>query len=185
MALAHYSKVFAVLQLQIAKLTADPVGGPATYGATVQIIGSKALSIAGTILTKFLRGDNTLLDSDSVIQDMTATFNYAKLNLDALSVMYSTLTVDSGTTPNQNVNWGFKNTDVLQYFKIEGRAASADFVSGDVKFSLWKCKLSAPPVMGLTEEDYTLPNSSVTVMPRIADGKWLDINFRETAAALT
>lgn len=185
MALSHFSKVFACNELRIAKLLTDPTGAPpATYGASVPLVGSKKLTISGTVNTKFLRGDNRLLDADAVMGDVTAVVDYAKLSLDAMSVMLSTVVVDSGVTPNQLATWQMANTDVLNYFKIEGRAVGADPTAGDVLFSLWKCKIGSFPTIGLNEEDYQLANLSLIVVPRLADNFWINVVLRETKAAL-
>lgn len=186
MALVHYSKVFAIKEAKIAKMLTDPTGvPPTTYAASVPLPGSQKLAITGTIDTKYLRGDNTLLDADAVWTEMKAAVDYAKLSLDALSVFFSTLTVDSGSTPNQLATWAAKNSDVLQYFKLEARSASADPVAGDILFSLWKCKLEAFPTTGLAEMDYQRASLSVVIVPRLSDNNWLQAVIRETAAALT
>jgi hypothetical protein len=185
MALVHYSKVFACAEIKIAKLLTDPTGvPPATYGSSVPLVGSKKLVINGTVNTKFLRGDNRLLDADSVMGDVTATVDYAKLSFDAMSVMFSTVVVDSGSTPNQLATWQMANTDTLNYFKIEGRAVGADPTAGDVLFSLWKCKIASFPTIGLNEEDYQTSALSLVVVPRLADNFWINAVLRETKAAL-
>lgn len=186
MALSHVTKVFAVKEMKISKLLTDPTGAPpATYGASVPLTGSQKMTITGAINTKYLRGDNMLLDSDTVWDSLTATVDYAKLSLDAMAVFYSTLVVDSGVTPNQLATLAMKNTDVLQYFKVEGRSASADPIAGDVLFSLWKCKLSSFPTIGLMEEDYQRSALSITIVPRLADNNWITAVLRETAVVLT
>lgn len=186
MALSHVSKTFGTQQIRIAKMLTDPAGvPPATYGTSVALVGAKKVTIAGTINTKFLRGDNVLLDADTVWETLTATIDYAKLSLDAMAVMFSTAVVDSGTTPNQLATLGMKNTDTLNYFKLEARSVSADTIGGDVLFSLWKCKLASFPTIGVNEEDYQLSNISIVLVPRLADNLWLTPVLRETAAALT
>lgn len=186
MALSHVTKVFAVKEMKVSKLLTDPTGAPpATYGSSVPLTGSQKMTLTGVINTKYLRGDNMLLDSDAVWDSLSVSVDYAKLSLDAMAVFYSTAVVDSGTTPNQLATLGMKNTDVLQYLKLEGRSAGADPVAGDVLFSFWKCKLSAFPTMGLAEEDYQRAALSFTVVPRLADNLWISAVLRETAVALT
>lgn len=186
MALSHFSKVFAVKELKIAKLLTDPTGAPpATYGTSVALVGSKKLTISGNVNSKFLRGDNRLLDADAVLDNVTATVDYAKLSLDAMAVMFTTAVVDSGTTPNQLATWQMANTDTMNYFKIEGRASGADPTAGDVLFSLWKCKIASFPTIGLNEEDYQLSALSLVVVPRLADNFWVNVVIRETAVVLT
>jgi hypothetical protein len=185
MPVTHQSKVFGVKEIRISKLQTDPAGGTATYAPSVVVTGSQRLLLSGTIKVVYLRGDNQLLDSDAVLETMTAALDYSKLNLDAMSVFFSTGTVDTGTTPNQIATWGpMKNTDTLNYFRIDARAAGADPVAGDVWFPLYKCKLTAFPPIGLAEEDYQRSALTVTVVPRLADNNWIGPAVRETAAAL-
>ncbi len=186
MALVHYSKVFAVKEMKIAKMLTDPTGAPpATYGASIPLPGAKKLAITGVVNSKFLRGDNVLLDADAVWDSLSATIDYAKFSLDAMAVFYSTAVVDSGSTPNQLATLAMKNTDTLNYWKLEARSASADPIAGDFLFSLWKCKLGSFPTTGLMEEDYQLANATVNMVPRLADNNWLSVVLRETAVALT
>jgi hypothetical protein len=186
MALPHYTKIFGIAELRIAKLLTDPAGAPpATYGASVPLVGSMKLTPAATINTKPLRGDSRLLDADSVYGEMTATLDWAKASLDALAVMFSTVVVDSGSTPNQLATWSHASTDTLNYFKLEGRALSADPIAGDILVSFWKCKLSAFAPPGLAEEDYWKPTSAIIILPRLADNLDYQVVIRETKAVLT
>lgn len=186
MALPHQTKVFAAKEARIAKLLTDPYGAPpATWATSVILVGFKKLTIAETIKTAYLKGDNRVLDSDSVPDQVSGTLTCAKLNLDAMAVMFSTAVVDSGTTPNQLATFARLSTDSLNYFKIEGRSASADPNAGDVLFSVWKCKLSGGPTLGLNEEDYQLFDFPVTVMPLLADNRLYTETIRETAVVLT
>src|SRR5437879_11389668 len=113
------------------------------------------------------------------MENVTAAVDYAKLSLDAMSVMFTTVVVDSGTTPNQLATWQMANTDTLNYFKIEGRAVGADPTAGDVLFSLWKTKISSFPTIGLNEEDYQLSTLGLVVVPRLADNFWINVVVRE------
>lgn len=185
MAILNYTKVFAIKEARISAMLTDPAGAPpSTYAASVPLPGSKKLTITGAINMKYLRGDNVLLDADAVWDSLTATVDYAKLSLDALGAMFSTQIVQSGVTPNQLATFAMKNTDTLRYFKLEARSFSADLPQGDVLFSLWKCKLSVVPTMGLAEEDYALSNAQLTLVPRLSDNLWLTPVIRETAAAI-
>jgi len=179
------SKLFGTKDAQIAKLTADPAGGTATYGTTIDVVGIKSVVLGGDIEVKELRGDHSLLDSDSTLTNITVTFNYAKLGLDALAVMLGGVVADSATTPNQITKWSLLGSDGLfSNFKFSAQIFSTDFAGGDAIFELYKCKISSFPEMGTEEEDYQLFSQSATVVPRLADSKWIDISFRESAVAL-
>ena len=186
MPLAHFSKLYGTKDAKIAKLLTDPSGGSATYGTSIDVPGIKSVVLGGDIEVKELRGDNVLLDTDSSLSNITVTFNYAKLQLDALAVMLGGAVADSGVTPNQIAKWSLLGTDTLfANFKFSAQVFSTDFPGGDAIIELYKCKISSFPEMGTEEEDYQLLSQDATVVPRLADAKWLDISFRETTAALT
>ena len=185
MPLAHVSKLYGTKDAKIALVTADPAGGTTTYGTSIDVPGIKSVVLGGDIEVKELRGDHSLLDSDSSLTNITVTFNYAKLSLDAIAVMLGGAVADSGVTPDMITTWSLLGSSGLfNNFRFEAQIFSTDFAGGDAKFTLYKCKISSFPQMGTEEEDYQLFAQAATVVPRLSDSKWIDIAFRETAVAL-
>lgn len=188
MPLSRVSKVFAVKDGKMRKITADPDNGVKVVAASVDVPGIKSVTITGTVDTKVLRGDNMKLDQMSVLTDVVVTFTYAKLSLDVLGVVLGGATVDAGTTPNQTSAWSLTGDNVVfSYFEFEAQAVAGDSIGGDVVLKLEKCVLSSfPEGIGMAEEDYTGPFSvEAGAQPTLATGKkWLSVTFRETAAAL-
>ncbi len=190
MPVTHVSKVFAVRDCKIAKVTADPAGGSTTYATSIDVPGIKSVKIEGDVESKQLRGDNSLLDSDTVLTNVTATLANAKISLDALAMMLTQTVVDSGTTPNQKatldiIGGGFAGAVQFAPFKLECISASADPIGGNVGFTLWKCVLASFPGLGLEEEDYKLGDFKTNAMPRLSDGKWITPTINETALVLS
>lgn len=182
--LSHVSKVFAVRDAAVRPLLTDPAGGSATYGDRIDVPGIKSVTISGDIEVKELRGDNMLLDSDSTLTNVQAEFEYAKLSLDVLAVMFGNTVADSGTTPNQVSTWELTNESRLAPFGFEAISASADTIGGDVLIELHKVVLASFPELGMAEEDYKTQPLSGSAAPRISDGKWVKVSLRETAALL-
>jgi hypothetical protein len=190
MPVTHVSKVFAVKDCKVAKVTADVSGGTTTYATSIDVPGIKQVKIEGDVETKSLRGDNSLLDSDTVLTNVSATLQHAKISLDALAMMLSQTVTDSGTTPNQKAvldifGGSAAGAVVIAPFKLSAISATADPVAGNVGFELWKCVLASFPGMGLDEEDYRIGDFKVNAMPRLSDGKWLSPSINETALVLT
>ena len=186
MAVTHVSKVFAVKDAKIAKITADASGAATTYATSVDVPGIKSVTIGGDITSAELRGDNTRLDYSAVLSGVSVEFEYAKLSLDALAVLLGSTVTDSGTTPNQIAKLTVDSDDTLNYFRFEAVAAGADPIGGDVLISLGKVILTEFPELGMAEEDYqTFSVSGQAMSPLGTGSKWLDISIRETTAALT
>lgn len=186
MPISHFTKVFAVTDAKVAKLTADPSGGSATYAASIDIPGIKSIKISGDVENKKLRGDNALLDSDSVITNVTAEVEQAKMSLDEVAMFMGMTVVDSGTTPNQVANMDLTGGGKPAPFKLSGVSATADVIGGNVSIILHKCVLSSFPEFGLAEEDYQTVSFKADAMPLLATGnKWLSIAHNETALVLT
>jgi hypothetical protein len=186
MAISHVSKLYAVTDAKIAAVTADVSGGSTTYGSLIDVPGIKSVRIGGTVNTKELRGDNTLLDVNSTLESVTLEFEYAKLNLDAFAVLMGGAVTDSGTGSTEVATYNLLNTSTPSYFKFEGKTPTAgvDEVAGDGHIVLWKCMISAFPDFGLGEEDYETFTVSATATGRLSDAKWLSVVFNETAAVI-
>ena len=185
MALSHISKLFGTKDAKVAKMSADPAGGTATYATALDVPGMKTVRIEGDVETKRLRGDHQLLDQESILQNIKVTFGYAKLSLDVQAAMVGGTVADSGTTPNQIAEWELLGTDpALNYFKFESQVFGVDSVGGTGNLTLWKCKLTAFPPLGSAEEDYNTFEVSAEATPRLADSKWIRVQLLETAVAL-
>lgn len=188
MPLAHSSKVYAVSDCKISKMTADAAGGSATYATAVDVPGIKSLEIGGDINSSELRGDNARLDQVSTLGGVTVSVSHAKVSLDVLAVLLGSTAADSGTTPNMKSTLTLAQADTPQYFKIEGATPSngSDFVGGDVHFVLYKCIITSFPELGLAEEDYRIVSFDAVAVPQLATGnKIMDVVFNETAASIS
>ncbi|MFD0408626.1 phage tail protein [Kitasatospora sp. NPDC127116] len=185
--LSHVTKLFSIVDCKLTVLTADPVGGTATYAATsIDIPGIQELAISGSIQSKTLRGDNTLLDTSSYIDGVTASAKHALLSLDALAAMLGGAVTDSGATPAQKAVWELTGSSAPTYFKIEGVTppGGSSLIGGDVHVTLSKCMLSKFPDLGFAQDDYRIPSFEVSAVPLASTGKWLSITLNETAVAI-
>lgn len=186
MAAPRVSKVYAVEDAKIAVMTADTGASP-TYSASIDVPGIKTVEISGTVENKQLRGDNTLLDSNSTLTDISVSVSHAKISLDVLDAIVGGTVTDSGTGTNEVATWDLLGTDSMQYFKLEARtpANGADPTGGDVHFILWKCMIDSLPSLGHAEEDYRIVSFTAKASPAISNSKWITAEIRESSAALT
>lgn len=181
------TKVFAVKDAKIARLTTDASGAAPVYAASVDVPGIKAVTISGDVFTAELRGDNTRLDYAAGLSGISVEFEHGKLSLDVLNVLLGSTVASAGTTPNRTETMSTKSTDTFNYFRFQAVSAGADPIAGDVLFTLHKCILTEFPEMGLAEEDYQTFTVAAAALPILGTpaGAWLDVQVRETTAALT
>jgi hypothetical protein len=184
-ALSHITKVFAAKQARISALLTDPAGGVCTYSASIDVPGLKNVKVSGTVATVDLRGSNTYLDSDTVLQNIMVEIDYAKLSFDVLNVMLGGTITDTGTTPNQTTVWPLGNPPTFGYFKLEARAAAVDVPTGDLHIDFAKVKLADFPQLGLVEENYQTMNLKCKAVPPIGTSVWLTVTENETAAVIS
>src|SRR5438105_4195893 len=147
MPISHVSKVYSVDDCKLAKLLTDPSGGSATYSTSLDVPGIKTVEISGNVDTKELRGDNQLLDSNSLLTQVSVAVSHAKISLDVLAVILGGTVADSGTTPNQVAAYDLLGASRFSNFKIEARtpAGGADIPAGDIHFVLHKLILADFP----------------------------------------
>jgi hypothetical protein len=186
MPLSHVSKIFAVSDCKIAKLTADPAGGSATYATAIDVPGIKEMTLSGSVESKELRGDNVQLDVTTVPGGLTVAVSHAKLSLDVLAVLLGGTVTDSGTTPAMKAAYVEALGNTMNYFRVEGLTPSngADSIGGDLHFTLHKCILSSYPDLGFAEEDYRIVSFEASAVYLNATGnKRMTIDINETAVA--
>lgn len=187
MPISHVSKLYAVEDAKIYELTADPAGGSPSYDDAIDIPGIKVVGIGGSVNSTTLRGDNSLLDSFSVLENVELSMEWAKINLDAQAIMLGGTVTDGGTTPNETATFARARTDRLKYFKLEAKtpADGVDPVGGDAHLVFYKCILAGFPEGGLAEEDFQTQSVSIMAVPLISDDAWWDIVINETATTLS
>lgn len=186
MPLSHVSKYYGVTDAKVYRVLTDPAGGTTTYGTAVDVPGIRGVTLAGDITNVELRGDNQLLDSNSTLTSVSVTFEYAKLNLDALNVFLGGTVTDAGSTPNQTATYAHTGANTFNYFKFEAITPTngGDTIGGNNRLILYKCILSSFPDMGFAGEDYQIFSQAATATARLSDNKWFDVVLNETAAAL-
>jgi hypothetical protein len=189
MPVQHFTKWFAVEDAKMALVTADAAGGATTYATAIDVPGIKAVKLTGNVEVKALRGDNQLLDKDSVLLDLQIAVEHAKVHLDLLPAFGFTV-ADSGTTPNQiataSLVGGAPQRPKPFKFSAKTPTGGVDLIGGDGAMIFYKCVASQFPEMGFAEEDYQTVSFEAESMPCLGTGfKWLDILVRETQAALT
>lgn len=173
------TKVYAVQHAQIATLTTDAVGAACAYSEWFDVPGIKSLVLSGDMDTKSLRGDNRLIDQQSLITSLTAKFENAKLSLQNLAVMLGG-TVGSRTAGTTGAytganGWSLTTAASPKAFGLRCMAAAGDAPGSSVAFVAAKCSLSKFPEIGTAEEDYQIVSGEININPPLGTNPWLDI----------
>lgn len=187
MAISRVTQLYSVQDAKISPLTSDPSGGPAVYGAAIDVPGIQEMSISGEIEVKTLRGDNTKLATNSAITNIQVAVTHAKVSLDVLAAILGGAVTDSGTGAAEVSTWDLSNDDAtMPPFKLEGVTPpnGTDIVGGDLHWILHKVKLSAFPDLGFANEDFRIVSFTADADPLLANGKWLTAVINETATAI-
>ena len=184
MALSPQSEVYAVASAQITPLLTDPTSGSATYGTAVAIPGIKSVTLTPNANVKELMGDNTLLDSKSVVNYCECKITFAKWSFDVWPIFQGGVVTSSGTTPDQvtTYDWSYQRGS---YFKLEAAVAGADPVAGDFHLVVWKMNILTPPPLNLVEEDFSTFEATGRAYKRLSDGKAISTILNETAVAIS
>jgi hypothetical protein len=175
------SKWYAITDAKIFPLLSDPPEGVPTYGTPIDVPGVKSLIISGSTDTKELRGDNTLLDTDTVITSMDGTMEYAKLDLELQALLVGGTTMEQAAPPAQAWDWGTSDYATVGSWMIIGRTPSADTPSGDCWLMIYKCKVTSFPEIGFAEEDYKTFSVDFSALELAGVHKTLGIRYNDVA----
>jgi len=121
------------------KLT--PINADGSYGTMVDLPAAQTMSFTLEQDEQVLRGDDADQVVSNQVKGISWSLNAGGLDFDALAVILGVNPVDSGTTPNRTQILAVKATDTRPWFRVDGRAISADG-GGDLKVILYKCKCS-------------------------------------------
>jgi hypothetical protein len=176
------TKVYAIQHAQIASLLTDAAGAAPTYGEWLDVPGIKSLKISGSMETKALRGDNRLIDSQSVLTGLTASFEHAKLSLILLQVMLGGSAPAADTLPYAGMGWQLPTSAFPRSFGLRAISAASDTPGGAVAFNMARCSLSKFPEIGAAEEDYQTVSAEININPPVGTGDWLGITIVDTYA---
>lgn len=188
MAISTTTKLYAVEDCKISQLTADSAGSAsATYAASVDVPGIREVGFSGDMTSVELRGDNTLLDSNSSLSSITISVEHAKLSQDVLDIILGGSVTAGGSGTTETNTFLRKGTDTLNYFKLEAKTPTdgGDIIGGDVHFVAWKCILSSFPDIGLANEDYKIVSFECKAIPTISNSDWFSVVEYETATAIS
>jgi hypothetical protein len=177
------TKVYAIQHAQIAGMLTDAAGAAPTYSEWIDVPGIKSLKITGEMDTKALRGDNRLIDSQSVLTGLTASFEHAKLSLMALYIMLGGAAPAAVTVPYAGMGWSLPTSAFPKAFGLRAASAASDAPGGAVLFNMARCSLSKFPELGAAEEDYQIVSAELNINPPVGTGQWLGITIMDTYAA--
>lgn len=177
------TKVYGVQHAQIASLVSDAAGAAPTYGEWLDVPGIKSFKISGSMETKALRGDNRLIDSQSALTGITASFEHAKISLICLQVMLGGAAPAADTLPYAGMGWQLPTSAYPKAFGMRVLAAAQDAPGGAVAFIMTRCSLSKFPELGAAEEDYQTVSAEVNINPPVGTGDWLAVTILDTYTA--
>lgn len=189
MPLSHTTREFGINDCGIYKMVTDPSGAAPTYGTKIDVVGVKSLETTFDTKTQMLRGDNTLLAADSILDSVKGKLVYAKFNFDVWATMATASATDSGTTPNMKTTYTIALSDSTAQHKIEAQCKQVDFVGGDIHLTIWKT-VPGSMMLGFAEEDYREQSYEFTAVPVIGTpsgfpaGSWFTVTANETAVAI-
>lgn len=156
-------------------------GNAVVMASSLPLKGVKTLAVTTTMKTVDLRGDNTFLDTDSVLEALEFDVDIAKTNFDVISLMLGGTVTDSGSTPSQQTVWSLLTQPSFNYFRLEARCFTIDSPLGDLHITCNKVKAADAPIPGFMEEDYFYPKLKCKAVPPIGSSAWLTIAMNETA----
>jgi hypothetical protein len=182
---SRITKIFAMKDAKVYKMLTDPAGAPTTYATGLDVPGMKSVAITRTYSSKTLRGDNQLLDTESILETIELQIAYAKFSFDVENTIFGGTITESGTTPNMKTVIKLLPTDPINFWKLEAQCVSADPVAGDFHLIAYKCKASGTVALGMAEEDYQLFGLNAQAAPTLGTPlSWVDEILNETAVAI-
>jgi len=162
------SIVFSVHDLKLYPIT-DPgdASTDPTYGTPVDVPGVSEVTLEPSISEEMLRGDGRIIDSRSVLDALSLSFTYGKLDPTVLAVLDGgTVSVNTGTTTTRYVRNG---TDLIPSFGFAALVSEVDNPGGAAKIYGYNAKINGGSLFGASDNSYNEPSFDAQVIPLTVD----------------
>ena len=175
---------FGVSDCAITPMLTDSSSG-ATYGTTYDVPGIQSVGLAPVLLSKTLKGpDGLIIDVYGKTTNVNGAVSHGRISLAVLQALMSSTLNTAGTTPNRTATLAMNQSDLTGFFKLECQVLyNSQQVGGDTHVLFYKCKISKFKVE-FKNEDYAQVSFDFIGIPRIYDGKLVDLVENETLVNL-
>ena len=178
--------LFGISDATITPMTADTASGGTTLGTSLQVPAIQQMGVSPETMSKDLKGpDGTIIDTYTKVIAVTGSVQHARISIPLLAAILGSTPAFSGVTPNQLAALQMNIGDVTGWFQLEGRAAYNSYqIGGDVHIRVYKAKMSKFK-FEMKNEDYANISFDYKAVPRVSDGKLMDIIENEGQVPLT
>jgi hypothetical protein len=178
------SIIFSVHDMKVYELTAlgDADTDP-TYGTAVDVPGVNEVGLDPEISNAILRGDGRVIDSRSSLDQLTLSFQYAKLSPAVLAVIDGG-TVQTGTGPSEGITrYVRESDDRLGRWAFAALISEVDNPGGAAKLYGYLCTASGGSLFGASDSEHGEPSFDATVIG-IPKGAMWALDLEDTGTAL-
>jgi len=169
--------VFGAQHAEISSVTAeDPIAETITYGTPVDVPGLKNVTVNISTDSKELRGDNTLLAKETVVQNVEVVLEFAKWDATIFAAITGSTIVNS--TDGYSVAVNANNTPGTFALRAQSVSTSESGKIAEIFFP--KLKISnLPDMLGLVEEEFKTVSVTCEVIPAYT-GDWMVFNYGDS-----
>lgn len=172
--------LFSVHDLKVYPLTdaATP-----TYGAPVDVPGVSEIGLDSEVTEAILRGDGRAIDQRTILDAVTSSFTYGKLDPDVLAVLDGgTVTANAGATKSRYVR---KAGDVIPSFGFACLVSEVDNPGGAAKLYVYNAKIQGGSLFPASDNEHGQPSFDVRGIPlETADEELWAVDLEDVGAPL-
>jgi|GEM_PF-4618462 len=180
------SIVFSVHDLKLYPIT-DPgdASTDPTYGTAVDVPGVSEVTLESSITEEMLRGDGRIIDSRSVLDSLSLSFTYGKLDPAVLAVLDGG-TAETGSGPSLGTTRYVRTgADIIPSFGFAALVSEVDSPGGAAKIYGYNSKINGGSLFGASDNSYNEPSFDAMVIPLVVDPNPLfAIDLEDTGTAL-
>jgi hypothetical protein len=137
------------------KMVIAPWTSTGSYGTDYNVLGARNMSVALTVETDELRGDDVVLDRNTRIVAATAQIEIATIDLELFDMIMGGTLVNNASY----YDWTWGEADTIPYVGIAGRIAGST-ASSDLHIFIAKAKLSSDFQLNAQLDTYLLPSAT-------------------------
>lgn len=158
-----------------------------TYGSPVDVPAFQTIGLDPEFVEAALKGDGKTVDQRSVLDRLSSSIEYGKIDLEVLPVIAGgTVTTGTGVGDTDHSRYVRKAGDKMPEFGLAARISEVDNPGAHAIIAIFRCKVNGGTLFSAEQDDYGTPSFDVNAIGLPDDGSMfaIDLDGSPTTASL-
>lgn len=149
-----------------------------TYGAPIDVPAFQTIGLDPEFVEATLKGDGRTVDQRAVLDRLSSSLEYGKIDLEVLPVIAGgTTTTGTAVGDTDHNRYVRKADDQVPEFGLAARISEVDNPGAHAMLALFRCKINGGTLFSAEQDDYGTPSFELNAIGLPDDGSMFAIDL--------